>query len=111
MLSGTGLEKHGPHRWPLAFVIDDGNSYKGQIREGIPVLLKAFPHVAAIDFLADTNVGALQAADVLTWAVRRDLSGAFSFAFAPLRNLFDQYHLKMNYEEEWMKGVADRIRA
>jgi hypothetical protein len=97
---------------PLSFVLDDGNPNKKHIVEGKPVLLKAYPRVVGIEFLSDHNVNALQAADVLSWAVRRDLSGGtFGSGFEPLKGLFDQHHLNFNYEEEWMRGVADKLRA
>jgi hypothetical protein len=104
-LIGEALSIHGPHRWPLSFVLDDGNRYKKHIIEGKPVLSKAYPRVGGIEFLSDHNVYALQAADVLSWAVRRDLSGGtFGPGFEPLKGLFDEHHLNFNYEEEWMSG-------
>jgi hypothetical protein len=110
MLSGTGLEKHGPHRWPLSFVLDDGNAYKQQVIDGMPALLKAFPRVAKMEFLSDSEVRALQAADVLSRAVRRDLSATFAHGFEPLEGLFDDHHLNLEYKAEWMRGVAGTIQ-
>lgn len=112
MLSGEGLEAYGRHRWPLSYFLDDGNNYKAQIIEGKPALLKAFPRIAVIDFLSDSNVNALQAADVVSWAVRRHLSGeSFRHGLEPVKNLFSEYHLVFDYKEEWMREVAAKIRA
>jgi hypothetical protein len=111
LLMGVGLDKHGPHRWPLSFVLDDGNPYKQDIIEGKPVTLAMFPRVASIDFRSDKSVSLLQAADVLSWAVRRDLSGKGFPAWAePLKGLFDGQHLNFNYEAGWMKDVAQKLR-
>ena len=104
------MEKHGQHRWPLSFTLDDGNNYKQQIVESKPVILKAFPRVSRICFQSDDDGTALQAADVLSWAVRRNLSATFAHGFEPLKDLFDQHHLNLEYKDEWMKGVADKIK-
>src|SRR5258708_22607599 len=69
MLSSTALDIHGPHRWPLSYILDDGNPYRSQIVESQSVLLKAFPRIAAIEFQSDTHVSALQAADVSSWTL------------------------------------------
>jgi hypothetical protein len=112
MLSGQGVKTYGTHRWPLSYFLDDGNAYKAQIREGESVLLKAFPGIASIDFLSDSNVNALQAADVVSCAVRRHLSGdGFRHGLEPLESLFGEYHLVLDYKEEWMRDVAAKIRA
>jgi hypothetical protein len=110
-LVGEAVKVHGPHRWPLDYILDSGNSYKHHIVEGSPVLLKAYPRVTRIDFQSDDQVCALQAADVLSWAVRRDLSnGSFHHGFEPIRELFDAYHSNFEYKPEWMQGVAEKIR-
>jgi len=112
LLSGIGIEKHGPHRWPLSFILDDGNHYRSQIIESKAIILSTFPRVADITFDSDKQVNALQAADVLSWAVRRHLSGdSIAHGCEPVQNLFDEHHLNITYEEEWMKGIADKIRA
>jgi hypothetical protein len=112
MLTGEALRIYGPHRWPLSFVLDDGNPYKSQIVEGSIVLLKTYPLVTAIVFRSDDNESALQAADVVSWGVRRKLSGGtFKHGFEPLEDLFDPHHLNFEYKEEWMRDVAATIRA
>jgi hypothetical protein len=102
----------GAHRWPLSYVLDDGNPYQEQLTESGATLLKQFPRIARIDVKSDSEVNALQAADVVAWAVRRQLSkDAFPRGLEPLANLFDAYHVEAEYEESWMKEVADTVRA
>jgi hypothetical protein len=85
---------------------------EAHINEGSSVSLRAYPRVTRIEFQSDDDVNALQAADVLSWAVRRDLSGgSFEHGFEPIRDLFEELHLNFEYKEEWMLGVAERIRA
>ena len=111
-LVGVAMEIHGSHRWPLDYVLDDGNAYKKHIIEGSPVLLKAYPRVTRIAFESDDNVNALQAADVLSWAVRRNLSGSnFDHGFEPVKELFDEHHLNFEYKEQWMQEIVEKIRA
>ena len=111
MACGVGLDKYGQHRWPLSFTLDDGNTYKQQVVESKPVILKAFPRVSKICFESDDNLTVLQAADVLSWAVRRCSSATLTHWFEPLESLFDEQHFRVEYKEEWMKGVAERIKA
>jgi hypothetical protein len=110
-LMTSAMKIHGQHRWPLSFVLDDGNHYKGHIIEGLQYFLKVFPRVTGVVFDSDHAHAALQAADVLTWAARRRLSqGAIPAGLEPISDLFLQYHLDFNYEERWMKDIADKIR-
>lgn len=111
-LVGEAMRIYGSHRWPLCYVLDGGNQYRKHIKEGLPFFLRAYPQVAGIAFESDDNFSALQAADVLSWAVRRQLSGAnFGHGFEPIQELFDEQHLDFEYKEEWMQGVAETIRA
>jgi Protein of unknown function (DUF3800) len=111
-LVGESLKIYGSTLWPLSFVVDDGNAFKNDIIQSKPILLKGYPPIVGIDFLSDHDVNGLQAADVLSWAVRRNLSGdTFGPGFEPLKDLFDESHLNVNYEEEWMRDIAAIIRA
>ncbi len=112
MYFGAALEKAGNRRWPLSFTLDEGNKYRQQIIDGKPIILKALPRVSKICFESDDNVAALQAADVLSWCVRRDSSGgSFAHGFEPLKDLLDQLHSTIDYKPEWMKDVAEKIRS
>jgi hypothetical protein len=92
----------------IRYVLDDGNIYKKDIIEAKGIL--ALPSLKTIEFCSDTSLCALQAADVVTWIVRRRLAGHFPSGFEPLQGLFDKHHLDLDYKEEWMVGVADSIR-
>jgi hypothetical protein len=93
---------------PIPYVLDRGNSYQSHITEA--KLTLALPSLKTIDFCSDTSQCALQAADVITWSVRRRLAGHFPSGFEPLQQLFDGHHRDIEYNEEWMVGVADSMR-
>lgn len=93
---------------PILYVLEDGNSYKKDIVEARVTL--ALPSLKTIEFCSDTSLCALQAADVVTWSVRRRLAAHFPIGFEPLQGLLDKHHWDLAYNEEWMVGVADSIR-
>jgi hypothetical protein len=39
------------------------------------------------------------------------LTAEFKHGFEPLTELFDNQHRDIEYKEEWMEGVADRLRS
>jgi hypothetical protein len=61
--------------------------------------IKALPELAnhrvgSLTFETDSNVLALQAADVVAWATRREFSGkGLTGVYEPLRGLFDQSYV------------------
>jgi hypothetical protein len=111
MVVSGGMDIYGKHRWPLAFILDDGNAYKQHILDGLPHFLKAFPRIFDVSFASDHNMVALQAADVLAWTVRRRLSGGhFGSGFEPLLDLLSVYHMNFNYEDEWDAGCSTEAR-
>ena len=96
------------HHQLIPYVLDDGNSYKNDIIEAGRIL--RLPSLKTVEFCTDTSLCALQAADVVTWSVRRRLAGQFPSGLEPLQGLFDKHHLDLDYREEWMVGVADSHR-
>ena len=98
------------HHEPIPYLLDDGNSYKKDIIEAQRVLASKLPSLKTIEFSSDTTLCALQAADVVTWSVRRRLAGHFPSEFEPLQALFDKHHSDLDYREEWMVSVANSIR-
>jgi hypothetical protein len=98
------------HHELIPYVLDDGNKYKNDIIEAKRTLASSLPSLKTIEFCSDTSLCALQAADVVTWSVRRQLAGTFPSGFEPFQGLFDKHHLDLDYKEEWMVGVADLIR-
>lgn len=110
-LVGEGLNIHGRHLWPLQVTLDSGNSFAKDIIAARSTFFETYPRITSIGFESDDNVACLQAADVLTWAARRHLSGGnFNHGFEALSQLFDEQHLNLQYEEEWMRDIAEKIR-
>jgi len=109
MITDIYARKNDFHE-PIPYVLDDGNSYKKDIVEAKVTLASRLPSLKTIEFCSDTSLCALQAADVVTWSVRRQLAGRFPSGFEPLQRLFDEHHLDLKYKEEWMVGVADSMR-
>ena len=100
-----------PYHEKIRYVLDDGNSYKKDILEAKRHLASKSPSLSMVNFCSDDLVAALQAADVVTWSVRRRLAGRFPYGYEPLQGLFDRHHRDLSYEEEWMVGVANLIRS
>ncbi len=111
MFAGVGARRHTPNHLPLSYMLDDGNSYKKDIVETKTVFDKTDLAFGKMEFSTDSQLTALQAADVVTWAVRRRLSGQFAHGFEPLQALFDEHHFDFDYQEDWMRGVAAKLQA
>jgi hypothetical protein len=114
MINGIQL-RNGGSKDPVRYRLDAGNHYREQIVEGHAVLLaneEQHPlNIGSLEFDSDDDVAALQAADVIAWAVRRKLASTLKSGFEPLEELFDDYHVEVEYNEDWMKGVANTIRS
>jgi hypothetical protein len=67
--------------------------------------------LGTIGFDSDDDISALQAADVVSWSVRRKLASELKSGFEPLAELFiGGYHLEIEYKEDTMKMIADVAR-
>lgn len=99
----------------IPFVMDIGNPYRHHVLEAhasIEYVQKSqFLNAGSLTFDCDTNLRALQAADLVSWSVRRKLTGAFVHGFEPLPEVFASPHIEQPYEEEWLKTMADNLRA
>ena len=77
----------------IDFVFDDGNQFKGHLiafHESIHKLNLAEGCVGSLVFATDTDLPALQAADVIAWATRRRKAGKeLRGVHASLNALFD----------------------
>ena len=93
------------------YVLDSGNPHRNEIRVAHSVLRTNGSRIGTLEFGSDNSNCALQAADMISWAMRRSLDGGLSNGFEPLANLFDEHHNAFHYEEEWMRGVADKLRS
>jgi hypothetical protein len=73
-----------------------------------PVVLK---HLGGIMWQDDKKIPALQAADVIAWAVRRKAAHMdFDKGTEPLTRIFEKLHMPSHFEGEWMKESASRVR-
>lgn len=94
------------------YILDDGNRFKQQIirmHNSITTLpsLRQF-QVGALHFNTDTNIPALQAADVVAWTERRRKSGKLLGGIhAPLSHLFDDMYADSVAPEHLIKQLAD----
>ncbi|HUI79650.1 MAG TPA: DUF3800 domain-containing protein [Bryobacteraceae bacterium] len=102
--------KRGGYDGRLAYVLDDGNSYKCDIHDARDVLLAKDSHMGAVVFDSDAVLAPLQAADVIAWALRRNSAEGLKSGFEPLADLFDDCHLEVPYKTEWMASVAESLR-
>lgn len=95
----------------IAYVLDNGNAYKGDILEAREVIQAKDEYAGAISFDSDTLLASLQVGDVIAWATRRKHAEGLKSGFEPLADLFDDKHLEAPYELGWMVSVADSLRA
>jgi hypothetical protein len=114
MLNGVRAQKEG-YRENIAYLLDTGNRYKHQILEAHAVLCKKKDesplNVGTLGFDSDDALSGLQAADVVSWSVRRRLASELKSGFEPLADLFDRKHIEVPYKQEWMTDVARTIHA
>ncbi len=108
----------GPLR--TSYLVDHGFAYESQLRQAHSVLLRfeiAFGdahHTGAFGTDTDTRVAALQAADVVSWAVRKiELTGALPEGFEPLAEILREDltppHRTISIPHDGIKMLADPI--
>jgi hypothetical protein len=98
----------------IDYVLDDGNQYKKHILQFHDAIHKnsdlAEFRVGALTFNTDTNVPALQAADVVAWASRRRKAGMpMTRHYEPLNRLFDDCYADSPAPEDVMKVMSERF--
>ncbi len=47
---------------------------------------------------------------MISWTVRRTSTGKLPDGFEPLADILVEHHFEVPYPEEWMHGVADKLR-
>jgi len=113
MVNGTAAQIEG-HKSPIAYLLDKGNTYKHEVLAAHSILLDSndsYPlNIGTLGFDSDDELSALQAADVVSWGVRRKLASELRSGFEPLADLFNDLHTEIRYQEEWMKSVADTLK-
>jgi hypothetical protein len=98
----------------IDYVLDDGNRFKrhvGQMHKSIRALpALADRRVGSLKFDSDSRVFALQAADVIAWATRREFSGeGLSGVHEPLKTLFDQFYVHSPAPPNLIETMSERF--
>jgi hypothetical protein len=103
---------------PIAYVMDSGNPYSHHVLEAYRTIRKhqesdEYLNVGGLTFGDDRTDIPLQAADVIAWAVRRQLQqeSGFRKGFQPLVRIFDRHHHQFRYEAEWLREIAASAQA
>jgi Protein of unknown function (DUF3800) len=113
MINGVKSRRDG-YGEKIRYCLDEGNINKSQVEEAHEFLLstehKSPLNLGDLRFESDTEVCALQAADLVSWSARRKLASKLKKEHAPLEQLFDAKHVQVNYEREWMDKVARNLR-
>ena len=110
MFCGIAAEKHRFDS-PISFSLDDGNTHKEDVCKAHEYLVNSGERIGRLCFGSDENDCWLQAADVVSWCVRRKLANlGFPNGFEPLEGLFDKHHAEIRYAETWMTSVADGLQ-
>jgi hypothetical protein len=95
---------------PIDYILDDGNAYKDDVQVGYRELQRRGVKIGRLGFAQDSLDCALQAADMISWTVRRTSTGKLPDGFEPLADILVEHHFEVPYPEEWMHGVADKLR-
>ena len=110
-------EKQGYDK-TVPFVIDSGNPYAEHVRKAHRVLRDLqskghFLNLGSLTFDKDDDVTALQAADVICWAVRRRAAGCpFAIGFEPLEAILDEHgHNQSPFPEVAMRQLLADLEA
>ena len=108
------LAKKNNYSQRIAYLLDRGNQYKHDVLDAHSFLsggdIGDRLNIGTLGFDCDDNIAALQAADVVSWSIRRKYSLSLNIGFEPLESLFDSQHFEAPYSEEWMAEVAKSLR-
>jgi Protein of unknown function (DUF3800) len=112
MAIGIGTKTNN-FKTPVRYMLDDGNAYKMEA-ENAHAFMERIPDaenpVGELKFDLDHNLSALQAADVVSWTVRRRRVAKLKSGFEPLEELCTEMHDEIPYKKEWMETVAQTLR-
>lgn len=101
----------------IAFVLDSGNSKAGHVLEAHGQMIKMqrageFANVGPLAFVDDTNLGCLQAADVIAWGARRKSSGKpLGSGFEPINKILEEKSPHFNWQPSWLEELSHRLEA
>lgn len=95
----------------IGFILDSGNPYAAHVR-GAHAALKEWQltyalNAGSLTFDDDEEIGALQAADLVAWSVRRRATNSpFGKGFEPLLGIFNDAHHENAYEGALLEALA-----
>ena len=115
VLQGKYAQKEG-YKDEIPFILDSGNNYRRHVVEAHSFLREhfqpsQFANVGGLAFDTDEKVRALQAADLVSWSVRRRIADKFNNGFETLVDIFNPPHIEQPFEAGWMEDIATRLRA
>lgn len=99
----------------VAFVMDDGNCYSSQVQESYAAICRAQEdglalNLGSLTFADDKRVTALQASDLVCWAVRRRATNKSFEGFEPLAAILDQRgHNQSPFSEDSMREIMKHL--
>jgi hypothetical protein len=105
------VEQHFPN---IAYIIEQGNEYSGQILQCYNSMLRMQKenmhlHIGTLTF-ADKNISALQAADIIAWAVRRRASKIpVGKGFQPISDIFSTDHRQFIWEDSYLENLSNGL--
>src|SRR5579872_439993 len=104
VVMSSKFAEEAKYQGDIPLVMDTGNVYRRHIVDAhrSAVASNDRYHLGRLSFATD-NLNALQAADMISWSARRDLTKGLTNEFAPLLGLFDNRH--------WSQPVADSVMA
>lgn len=113
---GKQLE-YEKYPYDVPYTLDDGNSHKDELKEVHGYIVNQLKndfrtHCGSLNFCDDAKVRALQAADVISWAVHRRCNGKpLRPELEPLEGIILPGHLEQSFKSDWMAEVSDALRA
>lgn len=112
---GHKVADNSDYRKRIPFVMDAGNPYAEHVRNAHQTALtfqqKRFLNMGSLSFEDDERVLPLQAAEAVSWTVRRRLTGKFANGFDPLQNLLDRSHVEHEFADDYMAELANKLRS
>ncbi len=95
-MGNQAISEANNNHHPVAFILDSGNAYAKHVLEAHGAMYRSQEagnplRLGSLTFEDDKRVSALQAADVICWAVRRRATGySFKGGFEPIESILDQ---------------------
>jgi hypothetical protein len=106
--------EYKPYHNNIAYLVEAGNEYSTHITHCYNAMIEMQKqgeplHVGTLTF-ADKNISALQAADVIAWAVRRRVSEiSIGKGFQPISKIFDENHTEFLWKDSYLQELSDGL--